>query len=439
MGDCNRCSLPIVEADSIKCDGICNKVYHLACAGPGKGISKTFYNTCQDNDYFLFLCTLCRNTKMKFVNETLGKILNMLVITDERLNRQNAEVVKINENYEEMKNLALKSETDVKELKNSIEKLEKVIKEDAQEIGVQMKEIKNSECSNNEKILMVCNEVKVAMKNNEEDIRTGIYKKNSKVGKRASTFADKVREMNNEPVVMITPKIAQDNKKTKDVLKTMIDSSTIQMNHAGDLAKGGLAIACSSTAASKELQERVAEKMGDDYEVKLTELKKPKVKIVGMSEELTSEEIVTKLKAQNEFLKDSNIVVSHMHKGLKGFFTAVIEVDGKIFSKLLEIGRVFIDFDICRVLEDLQVMRCYNCAQFFHKGKDCTKKKACQRCGEDHGLSNCTSEVVKCVNCMVAVATYNLKLDINYPSYDKNCTMYKQKLKIARRRISYNQ
>lgn len=425
MGDCTRCALPIADGDVIKCDGVCNKMYHLACAGPGRGISKTFYNAFVENDYFIFLCTICRTTKMKYVNETLSKILNMLVISDERVSRQNAEIVKLNENYEEMK--------------DTIEKLRDAMKEDTQMIGEQMKDIKNSECVNNEKLVTVCNEVKVAMKNNKDEITAELLKTNSNSEKRIMTFADKVRTMNNEPMVMITPKIAQDSKKTKDALKSMIDPSTIQINHARDLAKGGLAIACSSKEASKELQVMAAEKMGNDYDVRFTELKKPKLKIVGMSEELESEEIVKKLKTQNELLREAEMVVVHKYKGVKGFFSAVIEVQGNLFARLLEVGRVFIDFDSCRVLEDLQVMRCYNCGQFYHKGKDCKNKKACQKCGDEHETARCNSEVAKCVNCMEAVATYKVNLDVNHPSFDKNCTMYKRKLMIARRKIMYNQ
>lgn len=92
----------------------------------------------------------------------------------------------------------------------------------------------------------------------------------------------------------------------------MIDPSTLQINRSRNLAGGGIALACSTSLASKQLQQTAQEKLSENYEIQLTELKKPKIKIIGMSEELSAEEIVLKMKAQNDFLKESemNILVS---------------------------------------------------------------------------------------------------------------------------------
>lgn len=98
-----------------------------------------------------------------------------------------------------------------------------------------------------------------------------------------------------------------------------------------------------------------------------------------------------------------------------------MEVDGKTFTNLLNAGRVFIDFDSCRVLEDVHVTRCFNCCQYYHRSKECKNKMACQKCGEEHETTNCTSVVLKCVNCKVAVDTFKVNLDVNHASYDRQC------------------
>lgn len=423
MGDCNKCRSLLGDAEILKCDGICGKKYHLGCVG-SKGISQTFFKTYKENDYFVFLCTTCRNTKVSYLSEVFGKILNMLVIQDERLNRQGVEISKITETYEESRF----GESDMKDLKNTILDLQKTVTQDIKLFETEVKEFKKNESKNSEELTTVLEEVKVALKNSD-----GL-----KTSKKGLTFADKVKYMNNEPMVIVTPKNVQDNKKTKEDLKNVIDPANIQMNHARDLSKGGLAISCSSSGASIELQKLAMEKMGVNYEVKLTELKKPKIKIIGMSEELTHEEIVTKLKAQNEFLKSAEITVVHKYVGLKGYHTAVLEVEGDTFSKLLDAGRVFIDFDSCRIIEDLHVMRCFKCGEYYHKGKECQNKIACQKCGLEHDTATCNSTFIKCVNCIKAVTTYKVTLDVNHTAYDKNCPMYKRKMMMARKRISYN-
>lgn len=125
MTECARCRLEVGDADTIKCEGICGKVYHLSCAGSSKGISKTFLNAYVENDYFIFLCTSCRMSNVKSVNESVAKILNMLVIYDERLNRQNVDIVKLSDNYEEIKDLLLKKETGVKEIHSGLQEIKK--------------------------------------------------------------------------------------------------------------------------------------------------------------------------------------------------------------------------------------------------------------------------------------------------------------------------
>lgn len=204
------------------------------------------------------------------------------------------------------------------------------------------------------------------------------------------------------------------------------------------MANGGIALACCSSSASKQLKDTALEKISDNYEVQLTELKKPKIKIVGMSDELSAEEIVEKIKAQNEVVQESEMKVVHQYTGFRGYYSAVIEVDGKTFSNLLDAGRVFIDFDSCRVMEDLNVTRCFNCCQYYHKSKECKNKMACQKCGGEHDTKNCSSAELKCVNCQVAVDTFKVKLDVNHASYDRSCPMFKRKVNVARRRVSYN-
>lgn len=439
MGDCNRCREVIGATESIRCDGVCGKTYHITCAGPGKGITKTFYNAFVENDYFLFLCTSCRVSSMKTVRESLEKLLNMVVICDERLNRQNNELVKLNENNEELKLLVGNKDTDIKELRSEVQNMKANMSDNSKIVDEGIKELKSEESINTEKIIKVIDEVKYAIKHNEDEIKQELQKTKTMSGNKLKpSFADKLKSMVNEPMVIVTPKIGKDNKKTKEDLKSMIDPTSLQINHSRNLSNGGIAMSCSSSTASKKLQELAIEKMSGEYDVKITEMRRPKIKIVGMSDELSDDEIIRKLKAQNEFLSHSELKVVHKYVGLRGFHSAVLEVNGEVCSKLLEAGRVFIDFDSCRVVEDIQVMRCFKCCQFYHKGRDCKNKMACQMCGEEHETANCDNRIKNCVNCKLAVDTYKVVLDTNHASSDKNCPMFKRKLAIARRRVSYH-
>lgn len=298
MSVCNRCDIEIGGADSIKCEGICGKIYHITCAGATKGISKSFLNSYLENDYFIFLCSSCRCSNVKSISDSVTKILNMLVIHDERLERQGIDIVKLNDNYEEIKD-ALEKNASEKEIHDGLQEIKNSMKNDSKLFGSEMEDIKEAGRNNTGQMMKGFEEVKDDIKNNENEIRSELKKGGDPDQKIKTTFADKLKMMVNEPMVILKPKNVQDNKKTKNDLKMMIDPSSVQVHHGRDLAKGGLALACSSSTASKQLQEMALEKMGADYEVKLTELKTPKIKIIGMSDELSAEEIVTKIKAQN--------------------------------------------------------------------------------------------------------------------------------------------
>lgn len=69
---------------------------------------------------------------------------------------------------------------------------------------------------------------------------------------------------------------------------------------------------------------------------------------------------------------------------------------------------------------------------------DCKNKVACQNCGNEHETSSCDNHERECVNCKLAVETYKVSLDTKHAAFDRNCPMYKQKLSVARRRVSYN-
>lgn len=239
MGDCNRCRESIGSTDAIKCDGVCGKVYHITCAGPGKGISKTFYNTFVENDYFQFLCSACRVSSMKNVRDTMDKMLNMLIICDERLNRQSNDMTKLRESNEEIKILIYEKGKNINEMRNEINEDSKVCSG--------MNGLKTDESNNTDKIIKVMEEVKGAIKSNEIEIKLELQKTRSmSVNKVKTSFADKLKGMVNEPMVIVTPKAGHDNKKTKDDLKSMIDPASLQINHSRNLSNGGIAIACTS-------------------------------------------------------------------------------------------------------------------------------------------------------------------------------------------------
>ena len=78
-------------------------------------------------------------------------------------------------------------------------------------------------------------------------------------------------------------------------------------------------------------------------------------------------------------------------------FTGYIEVNGSCFKNIMECGYLNVGWYICKVYEDIKVMRCFKCAGFNHKIDRCSKEAPiCGNCAGQHLSSECVSEVQIC-------------------------------------------
>lgn len=84
-------------------------------------------------------------------------------------------------------------------------------------------------------------------------------------------------------------------------------------------------------------------KMGDDYEIKAKTGRCQKVKIIGLTEEMTEVEFLHSLTTQNQDLFDGCRVPRVVQKfKTKKSFGVKLEMDGISFKKALAAGRVTI-------------------------------------------------------------------------------------------------
>lgn len=395
---CNRCNTEIGSGDSISCDGGCRKVYHLGCAGPGKGVSKTFYNAFIENEYFIFLCSACRTSSLKAVNNKLDKIMSIIEVYNERVQRQ---------------------DEDIRQLKDSIKEGNDVSKTDICDL------ITN-------KML----EVKDAVNRNEKEVITEIQKVTKPVGRKS--YVDIVKERQNDPALLVVPKNKnQNSEETKRIIKEKVDPVKNPVNSVRKIMNGGIALECGRFEDKDELMKNVSEQMGTEYDVHLTELKKPKIKIVGMYDEWDDETLINKLRIQNDFMANTDMKVVHRFKGVRGSHNVVIEVGDNSFIKILEAGKVKVHFENCRVVEDINIYRCFKCCGFNHKAKDCSSVFICKYCAENHDSRTCNSEYAVCINCKKAAENSRMQLDVYHTAYDHSCVIYRRKLEMARQRIDY--
>lgn len=375
---CNRCDA-VLSGNTIKCDSICGRQFHIKCV---KMSNVTFKNY-EEMDNLLFVCDNCKASFCKAVNEKLCKIVSMFNIYDEQAKRNN----------------------------DSLEDIKK----------------------------QVC-ELKKSIDENGSEIKRKIENVNT-VESEQMSYAQKVKASKNNAVVIVKPKKSvQKSDQTKQEIKNKIDPASIKIDKVRNMPDGGVAFECANSNMCEELKKVAVEKMGEDYIVETPELKLPMMKIIDITDDYSDEEIVHKLKKQNkEIIENAKIKVIYKTKSGPIYFSAIVEIDAESFEKCMSAGRLNIGWDHCKVFEYLNLRRCYKCWGFNHKAKSCKSDRKCKKCTGNHDFKDCRSNEVKCVNCVYAVEKLKMDIDTEHRADDRNCTVFKRRCTIERKKIQYEQ
>lgn len=208
-----------------------------------------------------------------------------------------------------------------------------------------------------------------------------------------SSYADKLK-MNNEPVLLIKPKIdEQTSGVTKEDVRKWIDPTEIEISGIKNVSRGGIMIECKNNQAISKLKHEAQLKLSEKYSINEPKKRSPRVKITGMRDKWSQEEILSKIKSQNKFINPSkcNIKIVHIAemKAIKNRpikYFAYAEVDAEAYRNLMEIKKINIGWDVCTVHDAVYVIRCYKCCGYNHKARDCKKVSRCPKCAGSHDL-----------------------------------------------------
>lgn len=428
MGSCSRCAIEISDVEYLKCDGGCGKMYHLNCAGAGSGVTKAFYKLFIENDYFIFMCTLCRKSSLKAVNEKINKVISTIAIYDERITRYNEDIKNIKQSLDDFNTVSMKSVLDtINELKLEVSK--------------------NTNENQNQNVHKFHEEVVelkkvINMNKNEitENIKKIVKEKQIKAGSSHS-YADSLKKALEENVVLVKPKGVQDSLTTKEALKSKINPNTISVNGLHHVSKGGVIIKCPTKESMNDFKKAAIENLSDDYDITIPESLKPKIKIIGYNDNKTNEEIEEFLKNQNGYItenENSHVKVMKKEKCKNSRFenyNLVVEVDSTTYKNVMMNRKINIIWQRCKVVDCLDLQRCYNCSGFNHKAANCKSSKACPRCSENHPIKECKSEIEKCINCINSNKRLSMNLDTNHSVWSQNCRVHKRMLDYKRRRL----
>lgn len=396
--DCRKCKTTIEQCtnDYFECDS-CWAMYHVSCVGVKKGDV-----TARKSSKFLKLyCDQCYADPGRVMAENIQKLLQYVMKIDMTSQKQ----AENNKSIE----ILLKKLCDAKQgdNNNNSNKIEEMMKEQTERIKVHIDECGNKLHTEILKCTLTAEEVSENVKKNTNQQKTYA----SVVSGTKSLIVRANNKDNN-------------SEKTKQMLMSVVDPTESGVNGIKTLANGDILIKCNTDKDMALIERQVNETEGENYTVKEVKSVTTKVKLVGMTKKYSNEELKSLIQKQHPSSEEAVVRVIKVYEDKntqKENFNAILELDKSTAECMLEEKKISIAWDMCRVYNYVQIMRCYKCLGYNHMAQECKNKIACCKCGGEHKVEECKSEEMSCVNCVSYAKKNNEDINTKHHAFAHDC------------------
>lgn len=239
-----------------------------------------------------------------------------------------------------------------------------------------------------------------------------------------TSFAEIVKH----PIMIIQPKDKdQTITDTTKEIKNLIDPKNYNVRGMKP-SRTNLVISCKDNDDIRKLQNEAETILGDKYVISIPKTKLHQIKLVGLQQKYSNEEILECLKNQNDVItNESKVQIVTVRENPRGI-TVILEADEDTYNNIISVFRININWDVCRAYESANLRRCMNCQQYNHISKYCKNQQKCGFCAEDHSTKDCDSQIPRCVNCFLTKTS---------PSYDVNCSVYIHNFEAEQKRLHF--
>ena len=371
------------------CEGVCNLWFHYSCAG----LKENEYALLEKCKNLFYMCDLCKHKCEVMDKSRVAKVFESVVNTDTRINEINSTKVTTDDLNAHYKHISVNLERELSNFKRDV----------LADVNSNFKEIKSS-------------------------LLTSVHQI-SKKPSYASMVSSKLS-------VIVNPR--DSNMPLADMKSEILSNinpinENINLTDVRDTRKGGIVVSCGSVAESEKFKRLLDNKLGDKYDCKgLTSLN-PRLRIVGLKNNMNNDVLLEYIKKGNNsfFTEDSVCEVINIQptRNNPNIFAAVLQVDVNTYKNILERGKLMIGYERCTVYDAIDLRRCFNCSGFHHLAKQCEQKDpVCPRCSKSHTIKECTSQVLQCVHCHNFNTAKNAKLRTDHAVWDHRCRVYKDAL-----------
>lgn len=223
------------------------------------------------------------------------------------------------------------------------------------------------------------------------------------------------------------------------VLKDIQPNLQVRVNAVRMLRSGGIAI---EAASEKELTQIKSCGLFDKAGLTVAAPKKigPKVIMYDVPREMATKDLMSGMYEKNlkdvlseNEMKQGATLVSRGGKKDSVVENVIVELPGKAWRHLVNVGRVYVGWYAFKVRAFEVVPQCFGCYGFGHRLKECKEgSRLCKKCGQAGHVQNaCKSDRESCRNCKVR------KQDSNHSVMSTECPEYVRALERMRSTVHY--
>lgn len=142
----------------------------------------------------------------------------------------------------------------------------------------------------------------------------------------------------NVPNLIVMPKVQQNADKTRKEIQEKIKPAELKIGVKNTRATkdGGIIIRCETKEETEILQKEAKKILNSKYEIHMTKLRNPKIKIVGCELAMSEKEIEDSIREQNHFIEETDqLNITYIKKQKNKKSTIFAECSPGLFHKFM--------------------------------------------------------------------------------------------------------
>ncbi|CAG9138629.1 unnamed protein product [Plutella xylostella] len=199
-------------------------------------------------------------------------------------------------------------------------------------------------------------------------------------------------------------------------------------------------VSCDSSAGRAAFKRALDERK--DFKTSEPPMRRPLVRLIGVSKDLSDARVLEALRAQNKNLTDGleheelEMRVVRRTRGRTSIMhNIIVELGPKIWQRLCD-QRVRVGYQVVNVVDQSPVVQCFKCMGYGHTARICRAEERCGHCGGAHETRSCPpaskSAPPSCCHCKG-----NAGGDAAHPAYWDICPERQRWDRIARQSVQY--